>query len=121
MLRDVTQGYVSAAAAESAYGVVIRNGEIDAHATAAKRREPMARGQGAHFDFGPERVAFEAVWSRQNYAALTEILAALPLHWRFFVKSKIFQAMHSAPAGCEPGRVHEAFAAVRATYPQIRV
>jgi N-methylhydantoinase B len=80
----------------------------------------MSRGQDSHFDFGPERVAFEAVWSRQNYATLTEILAALPLHWRFFVKSKIFQAMRSAPAGCEPGRVHEAFATVRAAYPQIR-
>jgi len=121
VLRDVTQGYVTPAAAESEYGVVVRDGQIDGHATSAKRRALMARGQDAHFDFGPERVAFEAVWSRQNYAALTEILASLPVHWRFFVKSKIFAAMRSAPAGCEPNRVHEALAAVRAAYPQIPV
>ena len=121
VLRDVTQGYVTPAAAESEYSVVVRDGQIDGHATSAKRRALMARGQDAHFDFGPERVAFEAVWSRQNYAALTEILASLPVHWRFFVKSKIFAAMRSASAGCEPNRVHEALAAVRAAYPQIPV
>jgi N-methylhydantoinase B len=119
VLRDITQGYISAAAAEREYGIVIRDGEIDEHATSAKRRELMTRARAPHFDFGPERVAFEAIWSRQNYEALTDILASLPVHWRFFVKSKIFEAMHSAPAGCERRHVHEALAAVRAAYPQI--
>ena len=113
VLADVEQGYVSVAAAEGEYGVVIRTGAIDVAASAAKRREMRARQPNAHFHFGPEREAFEAVWTRENYDALTAILAALPVHWRFFVKTKIFEQMKTARA------VRDAFAAVRSLYPQI--
>jgi N-methylhydantoinase B len=119
VLRDVTQGYVSAHAAEHAYGVVVRNGRVDGPATTAKRQEMMSHQPEPHFQFGPEREAFESVWNRQNYEVLTTILATLPVHWRFFVKTKIFQEMRSAPARAEPRHVHEAFAAVRAAYPHI--
>lgn len=113
VLRDVEQGYVSRAAAEAEYGVVIRAGEIDEAATAAKRRDMRARQPVAHFHFGPEREAFEAVWTRENYAELTVILASLPVHWRFFAKAKIFEKMPAARS------VLDAFALVRAAYPQI--
>ncbi len=113
VLADVEQGYVSAAAAAAEYGVVIRVGAIDAAATEAKRREMRARQSNAHFHFGPEREAFEVVWTRENYDALTAILSSLPVHWRFFVKTKIFERMKTAPA------VRDAFAAVRSLYPQM--
>ena len=72
----------------------------------------------AHFDFGPERTAFETIWHRANYDMLTTILADLPVHWRFFVKTKIFQAMARLSAAGQPS-VKQALDAVKAAYPGI--
>jgi len=33
--------------------------------------------RGSQFDFGPERLAFEQLWTRENYDALTAILAKI--------------------------------------------
>ena len=71
---------------------------------------------GAHFAFGPERDAHEAIWTRENYDVLTKILAALPVHWRFFVKTKIFEQM---PTDEPAPSVHDALARVRALYPEV--
>ncbi len=91
---DVARGYVSAAAAEAEYGVVLRDGEVDGAATQtlreARRAALRVQGRVAHFAFGPEREQHDSVWTTENYAALTIILAALPIHWRFFVKTKMF-------------------------------
>lgn len=119
VLLDVERGYVSARSAEARYGVVIRNGAIDAAATGSRRAGMRpARGNG-HFDFGPERIAFEAIWTRANYCALTGILADLPVHWRFFVKTKIFELMRDGAAGSNENSVYRAFEALRETYPEI--
>ena len=116
---DVARGYVSAHAAEAAYGVVIRDGAIDHAATAAKRGALRANETAAHFAFGPERTAHEMVWTHENYDALTVILAAMPVHWRFFVKTKIFDLMPKiAEAGNRP-QVQKVFEIVRETYPEI--
>jgi N-methylhydantoinase B len=69
-----------------------------------------------HFHYGPERDAFERLWTARNYDALTRLLAALPVHWRFFVKTKLFAAMREAKNG---GDVEAAFTAVRRDYPQV--
>jgi N-methylhydantoinase B len=118
VLLDVQRGYVSAAAAERDYGVVIRDGRVDEAATAALRAALAAGGSEAHFHFGPEREAFERVWSRDAYAALTDVLAGLPVHWRFFVKTRLFDAMCDPP---EEGRkaVLRAFAALKESFPGI--
>jgi N-methylhydantoinase B len=111
---------VSVAAAEAEYGVVIDNGVIDVAATTTTRAAPHRRERGAHFDFGPEREVHEMLWTRENYGALTTILLALPVHWRFFVKSKIFELLpKQAARGDNRPRVHDAFAAVREAYPQV--
>ncbi len=119
VLLDVERGYVSAHSAEARYGVVIRNGAIDAAATGSRRaRMRPAQGNG-HFDFGPERIAFEAIWTRANYSALTGILADLPVHWRFFVKTKIFELMRDGAVGSNENSVYRAFEALREAYPEI--
>jgi N-methylhydantoinase B len=119
VLLDVERGYVSLRAAEEDYGVVIRDGAVALAETEKKRAALRARQPDGHFAFGPERDAFERVWTQANYDALTEILAALPIHWRFFVKTKLFEQARLAErrAGFD---VRAAFAAVRAAYPQIR-
>lgn len=115
VLIDVARGYVSEAKAEALYGVVLRDGAVDAGATEAARNRLRSRRHSGHFHFGPERDGFEQVWSRAVYARLTEILAALPIHWRFFVKTKLFAAMRETPEAS----LDAAMARVRRDFPQI--
>lgn len=116
VLLDVERGYVGPEAAEALYGVVIRDGAVDEMATAIRRRTLAVQAHGTHFHFGPERDAFEKVWTKANYDALTAILSALPVHWRFFTKTKLFAAMRALGAEAS---VPAAFAAVRHDYPQV--
>lgn len=113
---DVERGYVSEAAAKARYGVVMADGVIDEDATATLRATMRASSHTTHFHFGPERDSFESVWHARNYDALTRLLSALPVHWRFFVKTKVFAAIRDA---ANANNVPAAFAAVRHDYPQV--
>ncbi len=121
VLRDVRRGFVSRASAERDYGVVLVNGSWDAAATRDRRAEMAAeRGEEGFFDVGADRAAFERVWTRGNYDALTELLAATPVHWRFFVKHRIFEALGEAKAGSDGGAVRACFERVVEEFPQLR-
>ena len=114
VLRDVARGYVSPEAARGAYGVAIRDGAVDLAATEALRAR--ARRHDAHFHYGPEREAWEAQWSGAAYDVLTGILAALPVHWRFFAKTEIFGRMEGRRG---PDGVRAAFADACARFPEL--
>ena len=122
VLLDWRRGWVSTGHAREAYGVVIAGGAVDVPATEALR---AARGNGkanGFYDVGPERAAFEAVWTDANYDVLTECLAALPVHWRFYAKHRIFDAIDllDPPARRGDGsEVRAAFDALRAEFPQL--
>ncbi|MGH1354309.1 MAG: hydantoinase B/oxoprolinase family protein [Thalassovita sp.] len=88
---DVARGYVSSASAKQDYGVVITDGQVDLQATAALRSTQPSRAQMFHF--GAERDAYETQWTDAAYDRLTEVLLALPIHWRFFTKTEVFARM----------------------------
>ena len=116
VLWDVCQGLVSLAAAERDYGVVIHDGKIDPQATKRTRAGLKGQQPNTFYDFGPFRAEFEKVWDEANYDALTKILATVPVHWRFFVKHRIFDALAEKgdAAGGEDGTaVYEAFEQLR--------
>lgn len=92
VLQDVRCGFLSEEQACKQYGVVVQRGEVDAAATASLRAE-MPEGDGAHFDVGEARRAFEAVWTEKRYQLLTTFLAARPVVWRFFLKHQVFAAV----------------------------
>ena len=119
VLRDVERGALSLQAAQADYGVVIAEGTVDESATAALRDE-MRAGQngGAHFDFGPEREDYERRWTPEAYDAMSAIMETLPVHWRFFVKARIFDAMDASEAG-GANVVQDAFRRIAAEHPQI--
>lgn len=88
---DVRCGFVSLAAARDAYGVSIKDNEVDPIETSRLRettREPFFP-----FDVGQERRAFEAVWTEERYALLTQFLAAQPVTWRHYLKRRFFTAV----------------------------
>ena len=119
VLLDVQRGYVSAKAARSEYGVVLSNGSVDVAGTAAMRAAAARHdGHPMHFHFGPEREAFETIWNRKNYLYLTALLARLPVHWRYFIKTKLFTAMLELARSGEPS-FSLALYSVRSAYPEI--
>lgn len=121
VLLDVERGYVSVAAAAAQYGVVIADSAIVAHATETRRAAMRDAERGSQFDFGPERLAFEQLWTRENYDALTAILADLPVHWRFFVKTKLFERLPGNARRANENPVRSVYAALVEAYPQIAV
>ncbi|MBO0662565.1 hydantoinase B/oxoprolinase family protein [Jiella sp. MQZ9-1] len=114
---DVARGYIGEQAARDDYGVVIRNGLVDEAASQALRAQRAGGRTTAHFHFGPERDSFEQSWTMDAYEALTQILMALPVHWRFFVKTEIFAARRQGGGAAMP--VGEAFEIIRRRFPQI--
>lgn len=112
--QDVARGYVTADSAARDYGVVLDQGVLDNVATLARRAEMADAQPQGHFHFGAEREAFEAIWTRQAYAQMTQLMAELPVHWRFFVKTELF-----ARLGHHADTLSEAFEQVRARFPQV--
>lgn len=124
MLRDVRRDWVSPERARADYGVVIENDGVDADATAALRAEmARRRPEPGFYDYGPAREAFVAVWTEANYDALTECLASLPVHWRFYAKHRIFAAIDAMPEGPERTdgtAVRRLHAEMLAEFPELR-
>ncbi len=121
VLQDVRSGFVSVARARAAYGVVIAAGAVDEAATTAERvRLGQGRTDGL-FDFGPNRTAYEQVWTEDAYGELTQVLARTPIVWRHFLKKAVFTAVgrgdHSAHAGSE--RIRRIVADVMRRYPAL--
>ncbi|WP_431324071.1 hydantoinase B/oxoprolinase family protein [Rhizobium sp. YTU87027] len=101
VLADVKRGAVTAVCAERDYGVVVRNGDVHNDAT-ARLREKAPERDGAIISYAPERKAFEAVWTRQRYALLTDFLASTPIGWRYFLKHRVFEAVEKMSADERP-------------------
>ncbi len=124
VLLDVQRGFVSQASAKRDYGVVITNGAIDQAATAEARARGSGEASNAFYDYGAGREEFELLWTRGNYAALTELLQALPVHWRFFVKHRVFEtveALDETELRGDGSEIRAVFADVLKNYPQLRL
>ncbi|WP_017777362.1 hydantoinase B/oxoprolinase family protein [Paraburkholderia kururiensis] len=125
---DVLRGYVTEQQARDVYAVALTDGEIDEAQTqvlreAARRR--LAGTQPPAFDFGPYRTAFEAKWTRERYAALTRILAGVPVQWRYFVKHRLFEALDERIAAndaelANAGLIDALYAELAASLPELR-
>ncbi|MBT5263676.1 MAG: hydantoin utilization protein B [Rhodospirillaceae bacterium] len=124
VLLDVQRGFVSMDSALQDYGVVIKDGAVDEAATTKLRASEPGKVNGAFYDYGSGRDAFEVVWTEANYAAMTELLAELPVHWRFFVKHRVFEAIEALDDDALKGdgsEIRTVFADVIARYPQLQM
>lgn len=95
VLADVEDGLVSMAMAERDYGVVIRHRVLDSEATATLRaaRRRTAIERPSLFTLGPERLAYEAVWTPELYGAFTSIIYSLPIPMRGEARQKLWTAI----------------------------
>jgi N-methylhydantoinase B len=130
VLLDHQRGWVSPQNARDHYGVVVRNGVLDAAATGILRsgisnavQDPMASiRKSSFYDLGPYREAFEALWTDANYDALTARLASLPVHWRFYAKHRVFAAIDAMDPALRKGdgsEVHAVFQSLLTEFPQL--
>ncbi len=122
---DVRRGYVTAQEVRDLYAVAIVDGEIDVDETAVLRERAQTLARDADvppFDFGPYRNAFEAKWTRERYAALTRLLAGVPVQWRYFIKHRIFEALDQQPDVKDGGAetIDRIFEDLRASWPELQ-
>jgi len=119
---DVRRGFVTVEAARAEYGVVIEGDAVDEAATAVLRRQMVAADGHRGFGYSDARIAFERVWTRENYETLTGILAQVPVDWRFFVKHRVFDAIERMSEAERTGKgeeVRRAFSVLAAEYPEL--
>ena len=124
VLLDWRRGWVTVSHAREAYGVVINDGTVDLAATNAERAGRTDEKPDGFYELGPERTAFEQIWTDRNYEVLTECLSALPVHWRFYAKHRIFAAIDQLDpdkVDREGGDIRAVFAALVDEFPQLSV
>jgi N-methylhydantoinase B len=89
VLADVEAGFVDAGAAETAYGVVIRDGVVDVAETERARATPRDADASSFFDGGPERAAYEERWPGWLQEELTGVILGYPAALRPWVQRKL--------------------------------
>ncbi|UFN51549.1 hydantoinase B/oxoprolinase family protein (plasmid) [Roseomonas sp. OT10] len=120
VLEDVRDGFVSAAAAADDYGVVIRDGAVDAEATRALRAERQEAAAGPAFAFGTEREAYECRWTEAVWERFSTLLYDLPVPLRSEARRRLWTTLEERAArhgALTPQDVTEAWAALNATRP----
>ncbi|WP_176084803.1 hydantoinase B/oxoprolinase family protein [Martelella sp. HB161492] len=95
VLADLNLGAIDAETAETCYGVVIRDGVLDAEATAGLRRKRSSKNAGAAlFAFGPEREAWERLMPDDRYHELLSALNSYPPAARFQRRKAFFSSLY---------------------------
>jgi len=87
VLADVEAGLVSLEQSRRDYGVVIRNGRLDDAAT-EELRNRLPRAEDTLFDVGPERRAYETVWSDEVATELIALLLPFPSRLRPIIRTR---------------------------------
>jgi len=91
VFADVIDGFVSEKCAWTLYGVVVRDGALDEKATQRLRSEMSPALE--QFDFGPERAAWEAVFSDELMSSILAFLQPLPKQQRALARRQIFETI----------------------------
>jgi N-methylhydantoinase B len=97
---DIRSGLLTGEAAERDYGVVLRDGNIDADATRscrARLAETMA--SPALFDLGPARRDYELIWTAELSQALATFLLTLPPPFRAYAKRELHREIETRHRG----------------------
>ncbi|MCW5720993.1 MAG: hydantoinase B/oxoprolinase family protein [Devosia sp.] len=102
VLADVVDGFVSSQAARTDYGVVIRDGVVDAAETQKLRAAPRAAPK-SDFDFGQFRDLWEAVFDDPAMLELNQRLFKLRKSSRHAIRRKIFERV--VPELADPAAV----------------
>lgn len=92
VVRDLLDGLISDEAATQSYGVVLKDGRADFEATVALRDEKKKTEERKPFSFGPEREAYEAVWTDEAWFRLIDRVFSLPVALRSTLRGRLWKA-----------------------------
>jgi N-methylhydantoinase B len=70
--NEVVEGLLGESQAAERYGVIVRSGAVDVEGTRVQRASMLTRPPRPLIDFGPERQAFEEIWSESVYDLLAQ-------------------------------------------------
>ncbi len=90
--NDVRNGLVSEQAAKDLYGVVLNDGSVDPAATERLRALSPIPETPEMFSFGPERDAYEAVWTDAAWSRLIENVFTMPVPLRASMRGRVWSA-----------------------------
>ena len=90
-----------------------------ANHTATQALRATHTPRDALYDLGPERRAHETIWPPEAYAEMNRAMAAIPLHWRAFLKAALFDAMGSTPTADPVDKLRTALANLAAQHPAL--
>ncbi|HYX89974.1 MAG TPA: hydantoinase B/oxoprolinase family protein, partial [Myxococcaceae bacterium] len=90
VLADVRDGLVSLEHARQEYGVAIVGEQIDEAET--RRLRATKRQQGARFEFGAHRLAYDERWPDALQTAINRVTAHLPAAPRQYVRGRLIEA-----------------------------
>ncbi|VTU42834.1 hydantoinase B/oxoprolinase family protein [Variovorax sp. RA8] len=97
VLRDVLDGFLDITTAREDYGVCIADQEVNASATAALRRSRRTDDEPEEFDFGAERLDFEARFPAAWQDELERELRTVPASLRQYWKGRVWQRLRNVP------------------------
>lgn len=92
VLDDVQNGLISAQAARDLYGVVLAKVCVDTDATEKLRQEKRSTEEPKMYCFGPERDAYEAIWTDAAWARLIDHVFSLPVPLRASMRGRLWTA-----------------------------
>ncbi|PYO30474.1 MAG: hypothetical protein DMD86_13495 [Candidatus Rokuibacteriota bacterium] len=108
---DVANGFVTLDEAAERYGVVLRDGAVDAGET--RRRRERRASAAAEFDFGTERDAYERRLPPAVQDAVAAELLGHPGSYRHFLKEQVYAALEAnGPADLDPVALRERVRAI---------
>ncbi len=106
VLDDVLRGFVTVTGAERDYGVVVRGDALDEEATTAVRQRRSNTDPPRDFTFGPERDAWESVFTDATMQRMNRHLYRLPKSVRQDARTHLFEA--AIPGISAPSRAPDA-------------
>jgi N-methylhydantoinase B len=96
VVRDVADGLISPEEASRAYGAIFVNGELDEEASRQHRAillDGTHEADSTQFDFGVERLEYEAIWSDEVHTSVNAALEEVPAALRHFVRLQLIDAV----------------------------
>lgn len=107
--HDVREQLLSESEARRSYGVVIRDGEVDAAATTRARAEMKTKL--ADINHGKLRLDYEARWPTETNVAFSDAILQAPPGLRTAIQREVRTALSKSPCKIDPAMVREMVAA----------
>jgi N-methylhydantoinase B len=111
VLGDVERGFLGMETARAIYGVVLRDGAVDADATETRREELRGgRKEGSWVAQGESRRAYEEAWPAEASATLASAILEAPQGRRRFLFTALRKELYERRPLPSPSKIAEAVA-----------